>query len=363
MAGRTRYDLKQAGTKELVDRIVHGAFLAEGSMVAFPLCFPGVTIPYPPDESRVHALAVAPGGAVYGIAGGRQAHLFCALFHGATGCVLDLGEAAGAERGVAAACLAGGWVAATDGPAGSRLWGSDYTPLPFDLLQEWTFYMRPVRDLGTPWPGERIRDLVPVCDGTALAVATDGHVLALSRHGSLRAAAEVDAPGRLFVLPDGRIAGIERAERLFVFDPVTGHVVREPARAPGGSWASASGWAGGRGGQPGYIADGEGWIHVLDSAAGLRRIARAPLAPVNTMVLAPDGRLFGHSGDGIGRFFRLSPGAGETVDLGVAVSVFERRRYGYQFASSAVGRDGQLFFGEDDDLGHLWIYFPRLDGC
>ncbi|MFC1738451.1 substrate-binding domain-containing protein [Planctomycetota bacterium] len=28
--------------------------------------------------------------------------------------------------------------------------------------------------------------------------------------------------------------------------------------------------------------------------------------------------------------------------------------------SLSVGRDGQIFFGEDEDLGHLWIYFPSV---
>ena len=47
------------------------------------------------------------------------------------------------------------------------------------------------------------------------------------------------------------------------------------------------------------------------------------------------------------------------TNLGVAVSVLERRRYGYVFGDAVTGRDGQIFFGEDDDLGHLWLYFPR----
>ena len=51
---------------------------------------------------------------------------------------------------------------------------------------------------------------------------------------------------------------------------------------------------------------------------------------------------------------------GELSTLGVAVSVLERRRYGYSFGDAAVGRDGQIFFGEDDDLGHLWMYFPKI---
>ncbi len=43
---------------------------------------------------------------------------------------------------------------------------------------------------------------------------------------------------------------------------------------------------------------------------------------------------------------------------GAAVSVFERRRYGYEFAVAVVGPDGEILWGEDDDLGHLWLYFP-----
>ncbi|MCK5732759.1 MAG: hypothetical protein KAI38_01125, partial [Candidatus Latescibacteria bacterium] len=51
---------------------------------------------------------------------------------------------------------------------------------------------------------------------------------------------------------------------------------------------------------------------------------------------------------------------GEVTDLGVAVSVIERRRYGYTFGDAVVGRDGEIIFDEDDDLGHLWLYFPKI---
>ena len=72
------------------------------------------------------------------------------------------------------------------------------------------------------------------------------------------------------------------------------------------------------------------------------------------------GRLFGCCGEGICRFFVYDPAVGEVADIGCAVSVLERRRYGYQFAEAVVGRDGQVYFGEDDALGHLWIYFPSI---
>jgi hypothetical protein len=48
------------------------------------------------------------------------------------------------------------------------------------------------------------------------------------------------------------------------------------------------------------------------------------------------------------------------TNLGVAVSVLERRRYGYVFGDAVTGRDGQIILGEDDDLGHVWLYFPTI---
>ena len=38
----------------------------------------------------------------------------------------------------------------------------------------------------------------------------------------------------------------------------------------------------------------------------------------------------------------------------------KRRRYGCKFGDALAGRDGQIILDEDDDLGHLWLYFPRI---
>lgn len=78
------------------------------------------------------------------------------------------------------------------------------------------------------------------------------------------------------------------------------------------------------------------------------------------MAVTRDGRVFGFCGDGISRMFCYDPRHEKVVDLGVAFSVIERRRYGYTFGDAVMGRDGQIFFGEDDDLGHLWLYFPSI---
>ena len=78
------------------------------------------------------------------------------------------------------------------------------------------------------------------------------------------------------------------------------------------------------------------------------------------MAVIPDGRVYGFCGRGIEHLFVFDPETPAATDLGVAVSVIERRRYGYQFSSAVVNRDGHLFFGENDNLGHVWIYFPTI---
>lgn len=40
--------------------------------------------------------------------------------------------------------------------------------------------------------------------------------------------------------------------------------------------------------------------------------------------------------------------------------LFERRRYGYVFGDVVTGRDGEIIFGENDNGGHVWLYFPRI---
>ena len=33
---------------------------------------------------------------------------------------------------------------------------------------------------------------------------------------------------------------------------------------------------------------------------------------------------------------------------------------GYVFGDAVTGCDGQIIFGENDSLGHLWLYFPKI---
>ena len=82
-------------------------FVREGTMVAFPMCLPGMTTQIPHDESRITALEINSVGHVYGGTSGHEAHLFGAAYHGLTGIVLDAGTVAGATSTVAICCGAG----------------------------------------------------------------------------------------------------------------------------------------------------------------------------------------------------------------------------------------------------------------
>jgi len=109
-----------------------------------------------------------------------------------------------------------------------------------------------------------------------------------------------------------------------------------------------------------YIADDEGYLFSLTEEGFSPRLGQTPLVPVGPMAVTFDGRVFGVCGEEISNLFCYNPDTRYINTLGVAVSVIERRRYGYAFGDAVTGRDGQIILGEDDDLGHLWLYFPRI---
>jgi hypothetical protein len=112
-----------------------------------------------------------------------------------------------------------------------------------------------------------------------------------------------------------------------------------------------------------FTVDADGNLFsYLDEQGWSDPLARIDLAPVGPMAATFDGRIFCFAGEGISRLYCRYPGEKTFRDLGVAVSTLERRRYGYHFGDAVTGRDGEIMLGENDDLGHLWLYFPRIWG-
>lgn len=355
------YDVSEPAANAL---IVHGTFVKEGTMVAFPTCFPGVTIPIPPDESRITALDVTADGMVYGGTSGRLTHLFVGMFHGVTGVVFDMGAVAGAESCAAVCCGKSRFAACVNGPGGGRIVTRSLEPLPFDLIQEWVFRRRPFNDVGNVVDDERIIHAVITDSKQHVIGTTEKHLFVMEiEDGKIRIVADVRGSGQLGVGSNGNIFGLDEGGYLWRYNSVSRELSRNAVRLPEeGVWDRTElMWA--RDSRSGvlYTADGEGRLFALSQQAGFSSsLGRSMLRPVGPMAVTFDGRLFGWCGEGISRLFCYDPVRGEVNDLGAAVSVIERRRYGYRFGAATVGRDGQIFFGEDDDLGHLWLYFPKV---
>ncbi len=362
MEKRKRWDMKSPETKALVDEIVHGTFVKEGTMVAFPACFPGVTVPIPADESHITALDVSRDGIVYGGTSGRRVHLFVGMFHGVTGLVFDLGWLEGSRRCTAVCCTKDGFVAAVNGPTGGKLVAGKYQPLPFDLIQEWGFSRPPLEDLGEAVHGEEIVHAVADGTGTKIIGTTPGHLFSYDlERRTFEVVAKTEAAGQIVLGPSGNVFGTDNKGALWRYVPGRERFEAGWARLPPGSWGDGSPkWSTDPKSGNLYVVDSEGRIFSFDGAKFSKELGRTPLAPVGAMAATFDGRLFGACGEGISRLFCFDPRDGMVRDLGVAVSVIERRRYGYQFGAAAVGRDGEIILGEEDDLGHVWLYFPKI---
>jgi hypothetical protein len=292
------------------------------------------------------------------------------MFHGVTGMVLDMGAVEGANQATAICCGQRQFVAAVNGPDGGRLVTRELQPLPFDLIQEWHIGRTPYRVLGQVVPGERILHAVADAEGQQVIGVTEGHLFVLDIQASTDATAsavdvvgEVPGRARLALGPDNTVFGVDEGATLWAYDVGQGSLRRQAFALPDGNWTMpALMWA--RDAADGllYTADADGVLYSFAPEQGFTRRARTPIAPVGPMAVTLDGRLFGTMGEGMAKLFCYDPVANRVTGLGVAVSVFERRRYGYAFGDAAVGRDGEIILGEDDDLGHLWLYFPRIRG-
>lgn len=363
VAKREPFDVKSPEAQALRDEIVHGTFVKEGTLVAFPLCFPGCSVPIVADESHITALDVAGNWMVYGGTSGRAVHVFVGMFHGATGMVFDLGTVAGATQCAAVCCGSKRFVAFVNGPGGGQAVAGALQGLPFDLLQEWGFSRQPLEGLGHVVEGERIVHAVRTPGRDLIVGATERHLFTMSPdHGKPQVIGEVPGAGRLAVGARGSVLGLDEGNTLWRYNPRSGRLTRKAVALPQGAWGKASPlWARDPATGRLYTADDAGNLYAFSEGRGFgEKLGTTPYAPVGPMAVTPDGRVFGVCGEGIGRLFCYNPAKGDLSDVGCAVSVIERRRYGYVFGDAAVGRDGQVYFGEDDELGHLWIYFPRI---
>ncbi len=361
---KIRFDFSSPEVQKRVEEIQHGSFMRQGTMLAFPMNFPGATIPIVPDESHVTALDATPEGIIYGGTSGKRSHIFVAMFHGISGVVLDMKMVDNADHCPAVCCGKKKLAACVNGPnSGGRILTTALQGLASDLIQEWGFTRPDFADRGEALPGEPIVHAVADASREHVVGITSRHLFAFDfETANSKGLAEVSCIGRLAVASNGNIVGLDGTEHLWSYDPRTQALHREAIKLPSGAWGQTPlRWA--RDSHQGllYTADDRGILFSFHADRGFTPpLGQTMFTPVGPMAVTFDGRVFGFCGDGIGKMFCYDPGLRQVTDIGVALSVFERRRYGYVFGDAVTGRDGEIVFGEDDDFGHLWLYYPRI---
>jgi hypothetical protein len=358
MQTKSRFDPNSPAIKAYEQELAH-QFVREGMMVAFPMCLPGMTARITHDECHITALDIGSDGHIYGGTSGRQVHLFAAAFHDLTGVVLDVGVVAGGTDSVAVCCTKSRAVAFVNGARSGRAIAIPKIDLAQDWIQEWGLGPPVLQDLGECVPGELV--VHAICDQSRSTVIgiTTGHLFTMdAESGKVTVMGEVPGRGHLAMGSSG-VFGQDEGARLWHFDLVSGKIRRAAVDLPEGEWTGALRWA--RGGDADQLltADAAGQLFSFDGNKGFRLLGKAHLAPVGPMAMSPDGRLFGFCGAEMANLFCCDTLAGSVRNLGVAASVLQQRRYGYQFGDAVTGPDGEIVFGEDDNDGHLWLYFPK----
>jgi hypothetical protein len=358
---RRKVDRNSPEARAFVREVREATFTKEGMMIAFPLCFPGMTTPIVPDESRITALDITPEGVIYGGTSGYQTHVFAAAFHGLTGIVFDLGVIRPASQCVAVCCAQTHIVALVNGSEGGRAVLVPIPRLSADLIQEWGFRRPAFEDLGECVVREPVAHAVSEPSGSIVGT-TSHHVFRLDpKSRKLAVVGEVPAAGRIAVTSKGNIVGRDGDHSLWHFNPRTSIFRRGAITLPGEPWKHPLFWARNTLSGMLFTADETGRLFSFDENQRFSNpLGQTPLTPVGPMAVTFDGRVFGFCGTEMSRLFCFDPANGKVTNLGGAASVIERRRYGYVFGDAVTGRDGEIIFGEDDNGGHLWLYFPRI---
>jgi hypothetical protein len=353
-----------------------GEFVSEGVMVAVRLCFPGQSVPPPAGETAMTALALDERGTVYCGTRGTRAHVLAATIRTDTGIVHDLGVVPEATSIDGLSVWNDRVYVVASGPKGSGIWswplfrGSFY-------IQEWGLRRHSPERVCELFADASVAHAVAVEDGRVFVgiAQPSGQVfrvdLASPKLGVL---GKVDERGafsrRLGADRCGRVWGSCGSGQLWTHDPMATEPLRKlemriPAAAGRAQHTQASAWAvdpvtrviyGG--------TTPDGFLFKIEPG-GERIIPLgkpARFSEITCLTVGNDGRLFGMAGaeDDIGHLFCYEPPPGALRDLGIPVSALGAREYGYHYGCAITGPQGEMYFGQQERVNQLWVYFPPV---
>ncbi len=338
----------------------------------------------PPDESAIHALAVAPNGAIYGATSGKRSHLF--VLHPLRGYVQPLGflEGITAARALAVSDAGEVYIGAAD--TGHLLKytpprDEDTRPIRVDTPAE-------VEDLGAPVAGEGIHAMDLNAGFIYGLTHPNGHVFTYDIRASRFAAhgkvAERVIPGEHFEKEEniGRAIAVHagagftsgEAGALFQFTPGGSErlplaVPAVPGREP---YTRVDAWAKGPCGLL-YGGASDGYLFRFNPAKMTVENLGKPLNQyrIRGLAFSRNGKLYGVGGDDdeMARLFSYDPPRGVYEILGI-IDVNRRPFYSwraYTIGAMAIGRDDTIYIGQAERGSKLYLYHPEpgapASGC
>jgi len=348
----------------------------------------------PPDESAIRALAVAPGGALYGATSGQRSHLF--VLYPAHGYVQPLGYLPGVAAVHRALVVASNGDVYIGGSPGVDNHAQGYSGYAGGHLLKYTpgrDESKPIRvdqpcavtDLGIPVPGEGIYalainrffgDIYGLTYPNGQFFHYDIRAGKATVHGKVAErripgenfenekligrAIALDAEGNAYTSGEnGFLYRFEAREQRLKRLEVTVPTVR--GREP---YNRVDAWAeDGRGRL--YGASSDGYLFRLDTKKLTVENLGKPLNQyrIRGLVFARNGKLYGVGGDDdeIARLFSYHPGTGVYEMLGM-IDVNRRPYYSwhaYLIDAVALGADGTVYLGQAERGSRLYLYYPE----
>ena len=342
-----------------VDSINLSAYVRKGTFAARPLHWQGITQVFMADECLIRCLDISDEGTIYGGTGNKAAHAFQCKSQGALGFIREIGGSV--ENGVCAAicCHKEKIVAFINDDIGVRVMLYNYD-LPFgaDPIQEYHNFDFTTKDLGYIFKSMVCRDAVR--DNTRehiIAIAGDNLFSLDVSTGKTQIIDTIPTTNKIVVDANNNAYGLDTDRSLWKYSFQEKSITRNAIKLPAGMWEGENVCF--CKGKHFYISNSDGEVYsIKDDKASL--LFQTHQAPITTMSITPDRRIFGFCGNDMQNMFVFDLNNRCYENLGVAVSTLERIRYGYEFSASVTGNNGEIFFAECDNNGHLWQYMPWL---
>lgn len=376
MSDGDEYHLKQSEIMIATGAFRDGAFafVTEGSLAMRPLCHEGVDAPIPNGESAVTALVYDTAHRkVYGATSGERAHLFWYDPSPAAEHVVDigaLGERSGCRH---LFVLDDGSLVGVVQPSG-RIFR--YSPVgEYSLI--WTYRANEIGFLSVELGEVRAATVDPARAILYAVRAPAGDLVAVDLaeaprgQDGVRVLAGLERPDHSNAIgldAEGSLWGSGANGHLFRFQPDTGRLEVLPAQVPSPKGMEFLNGIDALVSHPGgFLVGGSVLGTLFRIEASTRRVAGfgRPLADhrIRCLAIGRDHAVYGAAGspDRMSHLFRFDPASGEVKDLGIPMVHYPSNWICHRIGALAVGANGEVYLGEEDRIGHLFIYYPPVN--